>query len=491
MTTRAPDFAKIPSMRPRVLLFLVLWLAYGAAINSSNLLEFDLQQIGVEAIVERGHFYLEGSTSPQLQTKGDVFEYNGHKYAAKQPGQFMAGALVYFLLHKLGLNYVNDYLLTSALVTFFTTSLILAISGLALFGIARSITADGPSLLHDTRADPVETPLLHPTRVARVGTPLFWPLAATLSYTLATTALAYSGIAHHDALATGYLVIAAYLTLQLSREKTTTRDSYWRAAGAGLLFGLTITTSMLPFFMVLLFVIYFLYLRRSKLLPIFLLAMLTGLLPLFIYDAVSFGNPFLLPNVAGAAMFADTFFHFDPNNLGDKLVFYARSVTAYVPVFVVGLFGFSYYPRQVKRGPEFLTLFAAMAVLAAFVLNIRSNGDCQFGPRYLLPAMPFACLGIAGYSYLSTQSQRQIAGIAVLISGALSLGINFVGAVGGAMNCPDGRNAFRNQAAALMKRESETYPLARWLLVPLVFCMILVLFEIVIARKSRARSVDG
>jgi hypothetical protein len=479
VTTRAPDFGKASSMRLRVLLFLVLWLAYGAAINSSNLLDFDLQQIGVEAMVERGHFYLEGSTSPQLQTKGDVFEYNGHKYAAKQPGQFMAGAVVYFLLNKLGLNYVNNYLLTSALVTFFTASLILAISGLALFGIARSMTADGQSLSHDTRAD-------------RGGGPLFWPLTATLSYTLATTALAYSGIAHHDALATGSLVIAVYLTLQLSREKTTTRASYWRAAGAGLLFGLTITTSMLPFFMVLLFVIYFLYLRRrSKLLPIFFLAMLTGLLPLFIYNAVSFGNPLLLPNVAGAALFADTFFHFDPNNFGDKLVFYARSVTAYAPVFVVGLFGWSYYPREIKRGPEFLTLVAAMVVLAAFVLNIRSNGDCQFGPRYLLPAMPFACLGIAGYSYLSTQSQRQIAGIAVLISGALSLVINFVGAVGGAMNCPDGRNAFRNQVAALLTKGSETYPLARWLIVPLVICLILVLFEIVTARKLRARSVDG
>jgi len=479
VTTRAPDFGKFSSVRLRVLLFLVLWLAYGAAINSSNLLEFDLQQIGVEAIVERGHFYLEGSTSPQLQPRGDVFEYNGHKYAAKQPGQFMSGAIVYFLLHKLGLNYVNHYLLTSALVTFLTTSLILAASGVALFGLARTMTADSHSLSH---AAPVG---------GRTGTPLFWPLAATLSYTLATTALAYSGIAHHDALATGYLVIAACLTLQLSREKTTTRASYCKAAGAGLLFGLTITTSMLPFFMVLLFALYFLYLRRSKLLPIFLLAMLAGLLPLFSYDAVSFGSFFLLPNVAGAGMFADTFFHFDPNNLGDKLVFYASSVTAYAPVFVVGLFGLSYYPRQVKRGPEFLTLVAAMAVLAAFVLNIRSNGDCQFGPRYLLPAMPFACLGIAGYSYLSTQSQRQIAGIAVLISGALSLVINFVGAVGGAMNCPDGRNAFRNQAAALMKRGSETYPLARWLLVPLVFCMILLLFEIVIARKSRARSADG
>ncbi|HEX7516827.1 MAG TPA: hypothetical protein VF345_06015 [Chthoniobacterales bacterium] len=318
-------------------------------------------------MVERGHFYLEGSSSPHLQTKGDVFEYRGHKYAAKQPGQFMAGAIVYSLLHKLGLNYVNNYLLTSALVTFFTTSLVLAASSVALFGIARELTADGRSL--------------------------FWPLAATLSYALATTAFSYSGIAHHDALVTGYLVIAFYLILQLSRDSATKRASFPQAAGAGLLLGLTITTSMLPFFMVVLCVIYFLCSRRWQLLPVFLVGMLAGLLPLFVYDAVSFGNPFLLPNVAGAGMFADTSFHFDPKNFGDKLAFYASSVAAYAPVFAVGLLGLSYYPRPIKRGPEFMTLVTLMIALAVFVFNINSDGDCQFGPRYLLSAMPFACLG--------------------------------------------------------------------------------------------------
>ena len=74
-----------------------------------------------------------------------------------------------------------------------------------------------------------------------------------------------------------------------------------------------------------------------------------GLLPLFVYDAISFGNPLLLPNVAGSGVFADTFFHFDPRNFGDKLYFYASSVAAYVPVFAIGLLGLSYYPRQLKR----------------------------------------------------------------------------------------------------------------------------------------------
>jgi hypothetical protein len=460
--THSETFGTLSATRLRLLLFLVVWFAYGAAINSSNLFDFDLQQIGVEALVERGHFYLEGSASPHLQTKGDVFEYRGHKYAAKQPGQFMAGAVAYFLLHKLGLNYVDHYLLASALVTFLTTSLVLAASGVALFGIAREMTAHSRSL--------------------------FWLLAVMLSYALATTAFPYSGIAHHDALATGYLVIAFYLILQLSRNRAMKRVSYLHAASSGLLLGLTVTTSMLPFFMVVLCALYFLSLRRWQLLPVFLVGMFAGLLPLFVYDAVSFGNPFRLPNFAGAGVFADTFFYFAPNNLGDKLVFYASSMAAYVPICAVGLLGLSYYPRQIRRGPEFITLVALMVALAAFVFNIKSDGDCQFGPRYLLPAMPFACLGLAGYSYLSKPSERRVAAVVVVLAGTVSFAVNLVGALRGAMSCPHGQNAFWDHVAAIQEGEGPSYPLAPWLLLPFLVSATLLVVSIVTWRKATITS---
>ena len=44
---------------------------------------------------------------PALQPQGDVFEMGDHLYAAKQPGQFMAGALVYFALFHLRLLLLN------------------------------------------------------------------------------------------------------------------------------------------------------------------------------------------------------------------------------------------------------------------------------------------------------------------------------------------------------------------------------------------------
>jgi MFS family permease len=443
-------------IRVEVLLFLLLWFAYGVVINSDNLLRFNLQQIGVEAIVERHQFYLEGSAAPELQPLGDVFFHQGHKFAAKQPGQFMAGALVYSVLSVLGLRYVNNYLLTSALVTFFTTSLVLALSAVAVFRIARELTKDSTSL--------------------------FWPMLTTFAYALATTVFPYSGIAHHDALATGYLVLALYLIFQLSRQgRPYGRGAILGSAVAGLLLGFTITTSMLPFFMVLVGAIYFVSLRRWKLMPFFLAGALIGLLPLFVYNARSFGSPFLLPNVVGAGMFADTFFHFDPKNLGNKLIFYATMVLVYVPVFAVGLLGLTYYPRSLKRRPFFLTLLAMIVVLVVYILNISTGGDCQFGPRYMLPAMPFACLGIAGFSYLSTGSERRIAGAVVVLVTLLSFVVDLVGAVQGAMCCPDGGNALRNQLTSLVHRDFHSFPLAPWLLVPLAICT--ALFVVTLARR--------
>lgn len=446
--------------RPALLIFLLTWFAYGAVINSSNLAAFDLQQIGVEAMVERHHFYLEGSPSPHMQTKGDVFEYRGHKYAAKQPGQFMAGAIVYFLLHKLGLNYADHYLITSALVTFFTTSLVLAFSVVALFGIAREMAAHNDDLLN-------------PPRKGGLKTPLFWTLAAALSYGLATTAFAYSGIAHHDAIATGYLVISFYLILRLSSGAVTRRAAHFLAAGAGFLLGLTITTSMLPFFMVLVCAAYFFSLRRWQLSPVFLVGLLAGLLPLFIYDAVSFGNPFLLPNIAGH--YSDTYFHLSATNFGNKTVFYAKALILYVPIIALGLFGFSYFPPAQKREQYFLTLLAMMAVLVLYVFNIDTDGAYQFGPRYLLPAMPFACLGLVGYSFISKKSERSMAGTVIAVVALLSLIINLVGAMQGAMCCPDGSNVFLNHLGAIRRGELQSYPLFRWLIIPLLLSITLFL----------------
>ena len=84
---------------------------------------------------------VEGSPTPELQPRGDVFEYQGHLYAAKQPGQFLAGAAAYALLRPFRLRYRDRFTLTAALVTFLTASLVTAAAAVAVFLLARSLAA--------------------------------------------------------------------------------------------------------------------------------------------------------------------------------------------------------------------------------------------------------------------------------------------------------------------------------------------------------------
>src|ERR1043166_4511340 len=134
MDTRQSN-AQLRSLRLQILLFLSVWLFYGCLINSLNLNAFGLQQAVVDAYVSRHHLYLDGATDPRflVETAGDAFLFNGHVYPAKQPASFMMGALVYFPVRALGLNYSRNYLLVAALVTFFTASLVAAISAASVF----------------------------------------------------------------------------------------------------------------------------------------------------------------------------------------------------------------------------------------------------------------------------------------------------------------------------------------------------------------------
>jgi hypothetical protein len=454
--TSTGDNASRSYARLEWLLFLTLWFAYGVAINSGNLEAFGLQQAGVEAYVERHHLYLEGSRVERLKVRPvvDAFLRKGHIYPAKQPGQFMIGACAYFPLHALGLSYAADYLLTAALVTFLTASLVTAASAVAVFRIAREFTTDARSL--------------------------FWPLLAALSYGLATTAFAYSGVAWHDALATGYLTVALYLVVRLRREMEG-RSATTLAACAGALLGLTVMTSMLPFFMVVAAAFYFVSLRRWRLLPAFFVGVVAGLLPLLIYDAVCFGNPLLLPNVAGN--YSDTFFRLDGENFFGKLDFYARMLSLYAPVFWAGLAGLALLPARLRREQALVCLM--LAALAAYILNIEANGTCQYGPRYMLPAMPLACLGIAGFGLLRARALKVAAGVMVTACALVSFFINLVGAMHGAMLCDFPHSALAPYISEMLNGGMRSYPLARWLAIPLSVCLIL--FAHALASRSSAR----
>jgi len=441
-------------------LFLFVWTICGFLINSTNLEAFNLQQAGVEAMVERKQFSLEGSSTPQLQIKvyydgdkpfGDTFMHNGRQYAAKQPGQFMAGAVIYFFLRLLGFSYQNNYALTAALVSFFTSSLVTAAAALAVFRIARELTGDES---------------------------FSWPLASALLYAFGTTAFAYSGFAYHDTLASGYLVIAFYLALLLARKRVR-RESLIAFVGGALL-GLTVTTSMLPFFMACVLGVYLLTLRPWKITLAAIAGGLVGIAPLLWYNAISFGIPLLNSYTAGGYPKSDL--HFNLHNSIEKVGLYASEITLYDPLVWLGLLGLLFFPRVLRR--KVLVIVALLAAHAFQVLNIESHGGCHYGPRFLLPALPFAAVGLAGFHYLRSRMTRSVMGFAVVLVGTASIVINAVGAAYGAMYCEVQIYAFWPGVAALRHGGLKGFPFAKWLVVPAILCLLLLLVYSIRKTKS-------
>jgi hypothetical protein len=437
-------------------LFLFVWSVCGVAINSANLSAFNLQQAGIEAMVERRQFSLEGSGTPQFKIKvyyyddgrpfGDTFMYNGRQYAAKQPGQFMAGAVVYFFLRLFGLTYLNNYTLTSALVAFFTSSLAIAAAALAVFRIARLFTG---------------------------GKSLSWPLASAIFYAFGTTAFVYSGLAYHDTLAATYCVIAGYLILLLTRKQVSERNAPLIAGAAGILLGLTLSTSMLPFFMVSVTGIYLISTNKWKIGLVALNGALVGLAPMLIYNARSFGNPLLSPNLAG--VYPDSFLHFNLQNSIGKAWFYASEITLYDPIIWCGILGLAFFPRALRR--ERLLLVGLFIAQAFQVLNIDTHGGCHYGPRFLLPVLPFAVISLVGFYFLQAKMARWAATVAVALVGAAGIAINAVGAFYGAMYCDVQVYAFWPGLAALQGGGLQDLPLAKWLVVPVIFSLLLLIYS--------------
>jgi hypothetical protein len=188
-----------------------------------------------------------------------------------------------------------------------------------------------------------------------------------------------------------------------------------------------------------------------------------GLAPLLLYNWHYFGHPLLVPNVAGN--YADTFPFFNWSNFAAKLRFYATMLSLHVPVGWAGLAGLKLFPAALRR--EQLLIGAMLAALAGYVCNIETIGGCQYGPRYLLPAMPLLALGLIGFSHLGSAAGRRAAAVVATLLAVASGTINAVGTLYGAMYCDLRQYGFAHYLTALRLGIFRTFPLALWLTIPI------------------------
>ncbi len=411
------------------MVFVGLWLLYGATIDRFDLHDYALQQFVVAALADKGTYTVGDPATDNNRRIGDTFIYEGRRLPAKQPGQFTIGYLAYRLASVFGVTYARDRILASAVVTWLTASLLSALSAAFLYWL-----------------------------IARVwGRPRRDAAFAALGGGVATTLFPYSGVAHHDVIATSYLVIAFCLIEKALAPGAARAPAIPAAAGA--LLGLTLFTSMLPAGLVLALLGRALLARRKGLLPVLLGGFAAGLLPLLAYNLHYFGNPLLQANVAGG--FSDTFFRPDPGNFFGHLDIYfgagELSVVKYMPLLVAG--GAGLWVRETGRAAARTALWG-IALHIAYILNIETVGDCQYGPRYLIPIVPLAMLGLPGL--LARGRARGRVAVAA-VAGALAVygaAVNLVGALKGTMYCSISKFAFLDDLAGLALLRPGDFPLA-------------------------------
>ena len=412
--------------RDALVLFSGLWLLYGAGINSLDLKAYALQHLVVDILVERGTYDLAGAHV----TRGrDVLTTtDGHVLPNKQPGQFTLGAVVYWPLRRCGITYGRHFLLAGALVTWMTASLLSALASACVFLLITEVW----------------------------GAPRRHGLAAALAGGLGTVLWPYSGVAHHDVIAGSCVAIAF---CQIERAIEAGKPEGWRPVVGGALIGLALFTSGLPIAIVAGLVMYVASTRRIGLILRTGAGIAAGLLPLGLYNMHYFGSPFLPGYVAGG--FDDTYPGLDAARFVHNLNVYFGaedvSVLKYMPIVLVAAAGHALPEARPRRPHRALLVVLLLHVLS--IVSVPSIGACQYGPRFLIPAVPFAMLGLPAVLERARQARARVILLIVAGAAAWSFVVNCTGVLGGTMYCDTPNFAFPIYLRKIFTSGTGQFPL--------------------------------
>ncbi len=330
--------------------FFLIWGLITVTINAEGAFNYRLQNATIAALVNRGTFTLKELEVPdfRLIVGQETFRISEDIYPMKQPGQTIYGALIYYPMKKLGINFDTHYMYASQLVTMFSSAFLSALAAVIIGTTAWELTKN-----------------------KKVS------LVAGISLVFGTTVWAYAGVTHHDIFGLFLITLALHLYI---------RRAYFVAG---------FVASMSLFFTMLALPLPFVLLALNRRLRGAILGTIVGLLPTLIFNWAVFGRAWLVPNIAGKV--SDTVPLLSITNFLEKLWFYlgnpSTAIWAFAPITIFGMIGII----QLKRNDSHLKNTLLLPVLAqiAYVSSIETFGGYQYGPRYLILALPFLIIGVA------------------------------------------------------------------------------------------------
>jgi hypothetical protein len=278
------------------------------------------------------------------------------------------------------------------------------------------------------------------------------------AYAFGTLAFPYSGVLYQHQTAAIFFV--GCFALAWRRRHGDSRRSF-QPAVEGLLLGLGLTYSFAYLPIALSLAGYCLLpLERRRTLA-FAAGVVAGAAPLLILNALFYGGP--LTTVYQASRdYQVTTLELSGAAIARRLHFYFSDATTgiffYCPVLAVAVAGLFAFPRALRR--EQLAIAAGALLTLGHLLVSSGIGALQFGPRLLLPTLPFLSLGLVPL-WLNEPRRIPIAWgrLAFALLGAASVAFCALGALGTTMFRDVGRfNAWYVYAHALVPPVPEGVP---------------------------------
>jgi hypothetical protein len=364
--------------RTKIEAFLVfLLLAFSYAYFSHNPLWNGNSRLGLTfALVQEGRLTIDSFHDQKAMYTGDKSLYNGHYYSDKPIGSSLVAALFYFPLYRLEqlLNIELSLTRVKYLLTFFSIGLPSALAGSLLYVLCKQVSGS-----------------------------IFRGFMATMAIFLGTMILPFSTIFFGHQLAGSLLFIAFFLSFQLKVKPIYRRKSIFFLIG--FLLGMALITDFIVAPIVMILIAYTLFTlikietvdRRSAVILLAISASIPVMIHLA-YDSAVFGSPLsvgyaYMANPMVRLVHSQSLFGVGWPSL--KVAFFltmhpAQGLFWQSPVLILALIGIWFMWRDPNY--RFESLIAVAAFLSLLVINSGHYmwwGGSSFGPRYLIPMLPF------------------------------------------------------------------------------------------------------
>jgi hypothetical protein len=355
-------------------------------------------RVKVARLAAPKHF--DTNSIPRFANTFDISVFAGKVYPNKPPGTVFLAVPAYWVVFQieslLGVDRDGWWAQTFNfyLSTVFSVGIITALGGVIFYFVLLRLFPSLPDWVH---------------------------VATTLTYGLGTLVFPFATLMFDHSLLATISLGAFWLLLVEGQGGIASFRSSLSYFLAGTLCGLSIVVNYSAILTAVCLFLYGLWIAKNKL--SFVLYGLAGFaLPLLIllwYHFVCFGNPFATANTYQFGMFrADHAILFSMLALPSLDVAYQLLFSSYrglfftSPVLFFALLGiaFAIYGGYQRRE----AIFIASVFVAQLLMNSAFNGwhgGWTFGPRYLIPSLPFLCLMLAPMFH---QLPRLTAGVAVL-----------------------------------------------------------------------------